>query len=100
MFSYSCLVFLFKLLTRYIQPHYVFHWPNFPKQLEGETGEDEEREARLFPDPDQADMHITDHALTADFLVYSTDVSYCLSWLSNSSSRQHWEEEKVQSCGS
>ncbi|XP_045115021.1 WD repeat-containing protein 19-like isoform X2 [Portunus trituberculatus] len=41
--------------------------------LEGETGEDEEREARLFPDPDHADMHITDHALTADFLVYSTD---------------------------
>ncbi|KAG7164498.1 WD repeat-containing protein 19-like [Homarus americanus] len=41
--------------------------------LEGETGEDEERESRLFPSADQADMHITDHALTADFLIYSTD---------------------------
>nr|XP_053654166.1 WD repeat-containing protein 19-like [Cherax quadricarinatus] len=41
--------------------------------LEGETGEDEERESRLFPSADQADMHIMDHALTADFLIYSTD---------------------------
>lgn len=44
-------------------------------QLEGETGEDEERESRLFPDPDQADLHISDHALTPDFLIYATDVS-------------------------
>ncbi|KAK3876370.1 hypothetical protein Pcinc_018852 [Petrolisthes cinctipes] len=41
--------------------------------LEGETGEDEERESRLFPDPDQADLHISDHALTPDFLIYATD---------------------------
>ncbi|CAL4106792.1 unnamed protein product, partial [Meganyctiphanes norvegica] len=40
--------------------------------LEGETGEDEERESRLFPDTDQ-DMRITDHALTSDFLIYCTD---------------------------
>lgn len=53
----------------------LFELLTFNPQLEGETGEDEEREARLFPDPDHADMHITDHALTADFLVYSTDVS-------------------------
>ncbi|XP_076036473.1 intraflagellar transport protein Oseg6 [Oratosquilla oratoria] len=41
--------------------------------LEGETGEDEERESRLFPEQDQGDLHITDHVLTNDFLIFSTD---------------------------
>ena len=45
------------------------------RQLESETGESEEREGRLFPDPEHRDMKVTCHYLTADFLIYGTDVS-------------------------
>ncbi|XP_066952339.1 LOW QUALITY PROTEIN: WD repeat-containing protein 19 [Macrobrachium rosenbergii] len=46
---------------------------NFIWLLEGETGEDEERESCLFPSSDHSDVHITDHSLTSDFLIYSSD---------------------------
>ena len=43
-------------------------------QLEGETGEDEERESRLFPDPEEGGtVAITAAALTGDCLSYATD---------------------------
>ncbi|XP_043247202.1 WD repeat-containing protein 19-like isoform X3 [Amphibalanus amphitrite] len=41
--------------------------------LESESGESEEREGRLFPDPEHRDMKVTCHYLTADFLIYGTD---------------------------
>ncbi|XP_076359241.1 WD repeat-containing protein 19-like isoform X2 [Tachypleus tridentatus] len=41
--------------------------------IEGEHGESEEREARLFPDGDRTNLNITCHAMTNEFLIYGTD---------------------------
>uniref|UniRef100_T1J019 Anaphase-promoting complex subunit 4 WD40 domain-containing protein n=1 Tax=Strigamia maritima TaxID=126957 RepID=T1J019_STRMM len=42
--------------------------------IEGESGESEERESKLFPDKDNSDVRITCHAMTSDFLIYGTDM--------------------------
>ncbi|XP_067137635.1 WD repeat-containing protein 19 [Centruroides vittatus] len=41
--------------------------------IEGENGEIEEREARLFPGGDFSNIRITCHIMTNDFLIYGTD---------------------------
>ena len=43
-------------------------------QIEEGLGESEEKEARLFPDKEQAGQRITCHDVTRDFLIYGTDV--------------------------
>ncbi|XP_005092773.1 WD repeat-containing protein 19 [Aplysia californica] len=43
--------------------------------IEGEAaGASDERESRLFPDPDQKNCKITTHAMTPDFLIYGTSL--------------------------
>ena len=45
-------------------------------QIEGDAaGASDERESRLFPDPDHKNCKITSHAMTSDFLIYGTSVS-------------------------
>lgn len=43
--------------------------------IEGDAaGASDERESRLFPDPDHKNCKITSHAMTADFLIYGTSI--------------------------
>ena len=45
--------------------------------MEPDVGESEEREMKLFPGREQQiDTVITDHALTQDFFIFTTDVSF------------------------
>ncbi|CAG0902490.1 unnamed protein product, partial [Darwinula stevensoni] len=41
--------------------------------IEGEAGEAEERESKLFPDREHSSMIITTHAITPEFLIYASD---------------------------
>jgi hypothetical protein len=44
--------------------------------MEADAGESEEREMKLFPGREQQiDTVVTDHALTQDFFIFTTDVS-------------------------
>ena len=38
----------------------------------------DERESRLFPDPDQKNCRIVSHTMTPEFLIYATNVSHIL----------------------
>ncbi|GFR90645.1 WD repeat-containing protein 19-like [Elysia marginata] len=43
--------------------------------IEGDAaGASDERESRLFPDPDHKNCKITSHAMTSDFLIYGTSI--------------------------
>jgi len=44
-------------------------------QIETPDSSSEGRETKLFPDQHSHDMNITAHALTTDFLIYTSDVS-------------------------
>jgi hypothetical protein len=46
----------------------------FVFQIEADGAVNEERESRLFPDPEQSDSVITCHVLTPEFLIFGTQV--------------------------
>jgi hypothetical protein len=46
-----------------------------PFQIETPDVNSEDREAKMFPDQHPLDINITAHALTTDFLIYTSDVS-------------------------
>ena len=52
--------------------------PKFQIESDTSGAMNEERESRLFPDPEHTDSQITCHLLTPEFLIFGTQVRLVL----------------------